>query len=270
MRKYLSVLALEVRKSIYKVLSVLAVLAAAEGICFYRYLRDMNRSLQQWILDMGAENLSVSQGTFWGLDEAVGKANVQILFYLAFCGICGMLVWAESARGSHPEYTLDRLSLDRKALFFLRTVYHVLCVLMLLAVQLSLVLGMNRILLLERGKWEAFLGPMPPQTVFLAFYDQPFLHGLLPLQDVLTWAANLFWILFVGLATAYAGEAAGEIRRSKIVLLNLALVSPVLFPTYLGWQRNLWLMLLTLAGSNAVLVLFFSHHRKLLGEGREA
>lgn len=216
MKKYISVLALAVRSSIFQVLGVLSALSAAELGMLYLYIAGV----------AGAETGSLKVSA--DLGEAVSRLHLRNIFIAAVILLALGLAWSVSrTKGSRPEYTLRRLNVGRKRIFVLWSVYHALCIALLFAVQILLIFLIDA-LLLRSLHVEA-----QPQRLFMAFFREDFLHSLIPLKEWSRLIRNLVMILSVGMSITYGGYVSWDLRNSR---------------SKAGWLFSLWWTLIFLMG----------------------
>jgi len=201
MKAHLSVFYLMARGTLHKVLLLLTLMAAAEGAAFS-------------LLADGA----------LGLEANIARCRPDLFFGAAFV-LMTVLLWRNGCeRGGRLAYTLYRLRVSRRAVFFWQAGYNAFCLLLLWAAQVLTVLGLCRLYPARAGA-ELISG----QTVFLAFYRQPFLHSLLPLEELRRWLRNGFMILAYGLSAAAFPAA---LRRGKKFSLTAMATAAALLPGF--------------------------------------
>ena len=113
----LSLWALLARCSIYKVLAVLAVMALAEVLLFYRCLRT---------------------GGEYTLEGAVMSSHLSVVFMAALWLVCFVLAWTQGRLDVKSNATILRLRLSGSRIFMIKTVYNVVCIVMLFMAQIWL------------------------------------------------------------------------------------------------------------------------------------
>ena len=198
----LSLWALLARSSFYKILSAVALLAAAETAFACAFL---------W-RGGGPGSLEALAGRFLYIFFIIGQGVVYLI-----------LIWTEERMETESRCTLMRLRIQGKRLFLIKAAYNVLCLTMLYAVQIWLAIGMTW---LYRRSLEP--GQASPQMLFLAFYQIGFLHGLLPLAEAGKWVRNILMLLALGTTAAGGMEVKG--RVAKVIVLAAGggcLASPV-------------------------------------------
>lgn len=201
MKKYTSVLFLLARSTVYPILGVLVLMAAAEAALFYH------------VMPMAGERC--------GLETLVQQAHLSWVFAAAFLAVSVLLLRTGCARGTKVGYTLMRLSISERNIFVLQSIYNVLCYLLLWAVQVLLAMGLST----------AYAAYAPAdyvtgQTVFLAFYWNDFFHSLLPFEDIGIWLSNLTLLLSLGICTAQypMGQRTGKNSPLVFVLMGAVLL----------------------------------------------
>lgn len=196
----LSIWALLARSSIYKISAALIMVTAA-----------------QWALFSGMLRHAESLGGRESLDRMLNVAawpGFLISLGTAYC----ILALTQGRMDDRSSRTLMRLRLDRTAIFGIRTVYNVLCLTAVFAVQAALAVAMVRLYGQAAGREEILA-----QAMFLTFYRNRFLHCLLPLAETGKWVRNGLVVLALGM------EAAGGTGKKRAVMQT------VLFAAVASW-----------------------------------
>ena len=216
MEKHLSVFGLFARSSVYKVLLILIAMCAVQSLCFYMEVQDTVAAYEA----IGADVAS--------LEKVFEKAAVNVYFRVALVLVSVVICLPGCEFKSNTSYTLRRLSVSERTIFFYQAAYNMLICCMLIAVQLVTVFGLARY----------YIATVPAQfisnqTIALAFYRNNFLHSLLPMEDVGLWIRNGLLVLSLGMACA---EFPYRQRRHKFSATAIALVSYtiVLFDRSIG------------------------------------
>ena len=192
----ISIWALLARGSIYKILSILVIMAAAEG---YLFTWSLNKRLQQTPLVMA------------GFVPVLNFSGAVIVFMVALCLVFAVLYLCETEHGySKWGYTLDRLLVTDRHQILIKLVYNILCFVLLFGVQAWVGMWMCR---LYADRMPAEL--VSPQLTFLAFYQSSFLHNVLPLAESAKWVRNVLMIL------ALSAELAMARRRRNSGLMGV-------------------------------------------------
>lgn len=207
-RQILSVFGLLARSSFLKVLGILVLMVIGELLLF-RY--DLFRCYD------------AVTGGVKAPEKLVEYALLPMLFLAALALIMVALIWTEVRMSEKAGYTMMRLGLSRKELFAIKTIYNVVCLVLLFVVQIWLAVGM----LAWYGEFVPLELPMP-QLLFIAFYRNGFLHCLLPMQEIGKWIRNLLMIVALSMTAAGVIAFPGEkgIRQSascwSVVILAVA------------------------------------------------
>ena len=179
MKKYLSVFSLIARNSIYRIFGLLVLLAAADGALAWYWLVVKKYDLS---------NLFRNGNSGFGLILAV------IFMLMAVVQIR----WGDLYSGPQG-YTMMRLGISEKSVTLLQILYNMVCWLILWGMQVLIFYLIFRC-------YDAFgasaENPLNHQQMFLLFYISPLLHSLLPMEETLTWIANLLIILELSISSA--------------------------------------------------------------------
>ncbi len=186
-RSLSSVFALCIRASFGKILAVLALSGLVQTVLF-------------WIA-MDPSNLSAS----------FQNAYVDLVFRLTFLLTLFLLIRWQTA--STSGYTLRRLAVSEWTFTLLNALYNALVLLIFWAVQTGIALVLCKLFLMNTADHL-----VNPQTVFLAFYRDNYLHSLLPLAEISRWARNIAYTLSIGICAA-AGPC--MMRRGQGIILSL-------------------------------------------------
>lgn len=200
-KKYLSVFALYAKSSLLKILGVMLLALIAEGFFF---LRTTDKSLYMYSIDMIFE-----------------KSHTGLIFAIAFLLITVLLCIPGCHFRSQTGYTLRRLSISEKEVFFCQSAYNFLVYSVFLAFQVALCFLLSLYYMSVAPAEE-----VTNQTLFLAFYRNSFLHSVMPLSDVALWLRNLFLAVFLAFAVS---EFSFKNRRRKFSLMTLIAVAYPLF-----------------------------------------
>lgn len=205
MKKHLSVFGLFVRSSIYKVIGILLIMCALEILLFHTELKGA-------LSDYNSES---EHNTFAQLENIFSDSIAPWCFALAFALITVALCLTGTEYKSKTGYTLRRLSVSEKHVFFYQALCNFFMYFLLWATQAALCYILS--LYYINSSPEAFLGN---QTVFLAFYRSKFLHAVLPLSNALLWVRNFLLIIALSLSSA---EFPFKQRRKSFSVTIIAL-----------------------------------------------
>lgn len=205
----LSLWALLVRGSFYKVLAVVLLLAVAEMALFCGTLQGGGTAALEIIME---------------------ESRIHFVFLAAFGAIFFLLIRRNKVLDHEARYTVMRLRVSQAKLFGIRTAYDILCLLVLFAAQMGLVLGFAEAYRRTPGMFDG------PQLLFMAFYRSEFLHCLLPLADTEKWVRNGLMLLAMGME-----EAGGIGKRYRTTQVSVFLMAAIWFTTPVGlvWQDML-------------------------------
>lgn len=210
MKRYLSVFEMIARSSIYKVLLALVAMVVAQGICFY---------------------LSILSPSGLGIEDYIEQSHFSLIFKIAYLLITIILVIPGMDIGSKQSYTLKRLRIKEKRIFWLQSLYNMLAYMLLWGAQLAMLLV--SCLVYQKNLPEGI--NLTNQTMFLAFYRNDFMHTILPLEDTPGW-----WMLVViCVTTAFTAAEFTKLRREgKFGFEILILIATVLIylPRPLGYD----------------------------------
>lgn len=221
MKRYLSVFEMIARSSIYKVLLTLMVMVVAQGISFYMTM-------------LSPSGLSV--------EDFIEQSHYSLIYKIAYVLITIILVIPGMDIGSKQSYTLKRLRIKEKRIFWLQTIYNILAYMLLWGVQLVMLLG--SCLVYQNNLPEGVT--LTNQTMFLAFYRNVFMHNILPLEDSSTW----WFILIIWISTAMVAAEFTKLRREegKFAFELLILIPSVLlaFPREMSYEDMFFILALGL------------------------
>jgi len=179
MKKYLSVIMLLSQACILRILALLAIMTAAEAGMFY--------------LAMGPAPVAKQ------LETVISDSRLQFIFLAAFLCMIIILGGALTGKKSMSRYTLHRLRISERQLFFCEALFYASCFLLLLAAQAAVLLLLGNF----------YMNAADPalisvQTLVLAAYRSPFFHSILPLSDWVLGLRNLVLVTSLGICTAHA------------------------------------------------------------------
>lgn len=241
MRKHISVFMLYTRSSIFRLLILFALMAAAELPMFFfaadRCLDSAYVALEQMIDNNYMLNSQVNVSV--SLERMFDNSGIAIVLAVAFVLMSIQLCGVGCEFGGKQGYTLRRLSVSEETVFAWQASFNAFAYFVLWGIQLMLVLVMC-------AYGVAKLGALASnQTVFLAFYRNKFLHSLLPLDEWSRYLRNICMILALGTASAFFSY---HQRRKKTGLSMIAML-PATVLGFCGSTGN--------AGGDACLTLFF-------------
>ncbi len=180
MKKYVSVFALIAQNSIYRVFGLVLLLAAADGALAWYWIS---------VKHYGIENLFRN-----------GNGGFGIVLAVVFALIAVVQVRRGSIYSGTSGYTVRRLAISEKAVTLLQILYNFLCWIILWGVQVMILFLICKFYYLFSLEAD---DPLAGQQIFLLFYISPLLHSLLPMEETLTWIANLMMIAELSIVSAY-------------------------------------------------------------------
>ena len=179
MKQHSSVFCLMVRSTFYKVLLLLGAATVVEAAVF--------------ILLM----LHGPTADGFGPEQILQQGRIAWIFGAVMVLMTLLLCRTGMEKDAKTGYTLQRLSISERWVFFWQSSYNTLCYLLLLLWQILTVMLLCMLY--------ARLAPpeyVTGQTVFLAFYRSAFLHALLPFEEGALWVKNALLVLSLGIASA--------------------------------------------------------------------
>ena len=222
MRRYCSVLGLAARCTFWKVLAATLVSCGAEAALFLI-------TLHGWPFVVYGPDQAWRADNPMGLEGLIAHSRIALCFGLGLAAVCGALAllgWEGS--GCRTGYTLRRLRVGERALSLLWGGYGTLCLLFYWAAHLGTVLALCAAAMPHLSERAA-----SPLALFLACWRSPYLHALLPLEDVWLWGRNLLLCAALGLGTAAFSHQRRHGHRAW-GWIPLALGAALLFPLPMG------------------------------------
>ena len=168
-------------------------------------------------------------------EQIFSDSHIELAGLAAFTALTYALSVAGADNGS--RYTLRRLAMTERKAFFCRAAHNALCCFLFWSAQLAVALGL---FLIWKRAYPALWGR---QTLLLAFYRQPFLHGLLPFDAWYVYARNVLWCAVIGCITA--GRRASRNFETWLFLM-LGIYFPEKAGAGAGWSIFLSLIALTI------------------------
>ena len=173
MNKYLSVIELNMRRSLWKVILVLAIVSAGElGLCALRLKSSEEMSLY------------------------MAGAGLCKMFTLALAAVC-ILLGGDPIKNTDPEIMLRRLKVSGTAAYVLTVAYDIAVLLFTWAVQILTLLAAIKI---YTGSAAYGGGPQGP---IVEIYSHPGLLCILPLESRNHWIFTSMAVVSLALAAAY-------------------------------------------------------------------
>lgn len=220
MKKYLSVFSLYIRSSIYKLIAVIILMAAAQILLF----------------NIALNSDYATAGTLMGVESLIDVSRAPLVFGAAFTAVTVFLILSGCEFGTKQGYTLRRLAVKEKSVLLCQTGANTLLYGLLLISEtlISYVLCMMYIKFAETPEI-AEKALISNQTVFLAYYRSNFLHALLPLNDIFKHISNLVALLGMGFTGAVFPYF---LRRKRISLEVFILMLFICFNFSNAWTTS--------------------------------
>lgn len=204
MNKHSSVLWLMIQSTFWKVLALLTGTAVVQAFLFQRAVKQLSSSN-------------------YGLEQALVRGHIAGVAGIGFLCITAVLCMTGAERGREKTgYTLQRLSISEKMVLLWQAVYNGSCYLLLWASQVLVMMGL--------AQWYTRIADpamVTSQTVFLAYYRNEYLHGLLPMAEMDHWFRNGIMLVALGVSSAYFTYA--QRRRQKNGELITMVLTVLLF-----------------------------------------
>ena len=224
MKKYLSVLALDARCTVYK---LLGILLASSVLQIWNFRRILWKTMHYYIDNLGAEETAQieERRLLITFERALGESHLQWFFGVTLLLSVAVLIYSCSEHGKvKTKQFLWRLRIERRGLYIVWAFYRVFWFALIMAWQILLVIGLNEMYQQLIGKGKA------PQSLYMAFQRNAFLHNMLPLTDVLGIVKLLCMIVFLGMGTAYVGyRGIGEHKNACGAVAVLMIYAILLF-----------------------------------------
>ncbi len=216
MKKYLSVFGLFAQSSIYKILGIILLMILAEtGLFAYAYIPAMS---------------SEGIGRF---EHYIDRSHIELCLAAAFIVITIVLCLQGTEFSSKVGYTLRRLSVSEKAVFFCQAIFNTISYLILWAVQVGILYAFSL--------WYTTKTPtefVNNQSIFLSSYRSEFFHTILPLSEVMLWIRNILLFISLGFASAEFPYIQRR-RKHSLFIVPLSIFMLLFFITGIGAVENI-------------------------------
>ena len=193
MKKRMSVLMLQLRMVIYKVLLVSVLLAAAEGIAYV---------------------ITAGKIKDYGLFMEVKR--VPFIFMIAFLAVMVILCRSESGRAV-SSYTIQRMAVTEREYIGIQIITNAICLLLIYAVQIILAAVMYKLFVST--------GVQSATAAYAGIYSSDNLFLLIPLLNVGQWIKNLLMILIAAVSCSCAQDA---LRHNSHVSVSIFITTSIL------------------------------------------
>lgn len=192
MRYYTSVWNLLVRRSFWRVLLIL-LLTVCGNILAFIFLPPHSGFRNVYPLDSHA---------------------FRTVLFLGFTAMMAVVSIPGCSFHTHNEYTLQRLGISERTVFFLQAGFNACCFVLLWLVQLICIFVFDCIA----------NGIAVDAAQHVRYYNAQLFHSLLPLRDGWRWARNIVLVAALGLSTAVAPfhQRRGRFAASLVVMFICA------------------------------------------------
>ena len=200
MKKHLSVFMLMARSSIYRVFLATVVTAALQALGFYL-------SCSGILLNRGAHIEDTFAAGLFSLLFAAGLAAVILFLCLTGC-----------EASSKTGYTLRRLSLSERQVYFWQAIYNTLACVFFWLSQVLVIFAL--------AAWYTATEPSGSQTAFMLFFRSAFIRGCWPMEDTFDFVRNALFCLMLGITAARYPMAQRQGKRfGEVIAAYLATVA---------------------------------------------
>lgn len=249
MKKYLSVLSLNVRSTIYKIFFVLIAMTLTQMVDYKIAFQSIVKKREKW-------NLSDTDRLLFTWNEVLEKCHTKWIFFAAVLMCSVVFIWSASERGKCKlKFSLYRLRISRRQVFAVFSGYHVLVYLILVALQILVVLWMHELYQAQVGM------ELVPQALFLSFYRDPFLHAILPLSDLIGMLRFIGFVLTWGIGTTFIGYKGFQKHRNACgIVMEIILIQALFLSVGIGSLGvNIWVNIVSILVSViTMLVILYS------------
>lgn len=200
MKQYFSIFALSARSTLFKLIGIIALMGMAEITMFYMAIKENSYGML--------------------LEDLMDDSLVVIPFAIGF--ILYYITLAQNFNGKHATkaaMTTARLGIKESGVCWTMAVYNMSMLIVFLAAQLAIVLILCKMYL------DSHLAGDYQHTVFIAFYRNGMMHGLLPLEDYWTYIENAFYIIGLGICASYASKKDRHGKHEGITGLAAGMVA---------------------------------------------
>lgn len=236
MKKYISVLALDVKNTIWNVLRIMALMSAVQLGYFYFFLR---KEVERW---KDVELLWGKRGSLTSFDEILTNSYISIFFIVSMVLVWAVLIWGCSEHGKvRSKFTWYRLQIERRQLFAVWAGHRAFLMAVMLIWQIILLVIMDG---MYQKIWA--LGDAP-QSLFLACYRNSFVHALIPLSDPYYMVRLVCCVLLWGMGTTYVGYMGFAEHRDKCTIVIAGMLyTLILFiiPLDVFWFKAIYMILI--------------------------
>lgn len=204
MKRILSTWMAAAKTIFWKLLLILLLLAGTELLMLRHGMDWYRQMLEDGYMPITFSNL---------LDQS----KLAMVYFGALVAVTAVCCLQGAQFSGKKVYTLQRLPLGEFPTTLLWALVHLSAYMILWAVQLAMIFVLWRVYVTEFGSGN------PGLELFVAFYQNGFLHGLLPLADVARWIMVGFYYVTLAYSSACFGffHRRGKVRLWVCVLLVL-------------------------------------------------
>ena len=131
------------------------------------------------------------------LTDLIDESHISFVFIAAVFALYLLLCLSQDSFAGRQDYTLRRLTLRGRSIFFWQFLFSVFCYFILWAVQAWVAFFLCRWFLHETdAAW------INGQTLMLTFYQNEFLHHTMPLSDTMGWFREIMVFLSIAASAA--------------------------------------------------------------------
>lgn len=202
MNRYLSVFGLAARSTLYKLIGVIVIMSAVQAGLFLYALNNADGSqLLEWLID---------------------DSKIAFAFGVGFLAYY-IILSGTSKHTSNAMMTMHRLFIPEGVANWISVLYNVMALVIFLAAELAICLALSKVYLNSdvSGSYQ--------HVLFTAFYRNDLLHALLPLEDHITLASDILYVLALSIIAAYLQQ---QQRRGKRNVLG-AVIAGIAIAGYL-------------------------------------
>jgi len=188
MNRHAAVYMLNLRQILYKVLLIIAVMLAVEAFLLWgetkAFIDYADETFSDGYYDGAAAKYMRSSSLV--ITAIFTDSKAQLVFLAGFTAMCGVFVLnASELGGSRSSYTVHRLAINGKMYLLWESLAYLTCIVIFYASQVALSAGF--VFFYDRvcGEYN-----YSSQAALLMFYENDFLHSLLPLRDISRWVRN--------------------------------------------------------------------------------
>ncbi len=197
MREYLSVAALYIRTNLWKLLLLIFAVSVGQTAYFTVHY-------QSYLAYAKTQLPSGEGATPWEMErlEDMFAPPYLMIAGAAFLLLCAALCAVGCARASKTGYTLARLGITEREVFWVQATVNALFLVIFWSIQVLLSVWMCTYYCANVPFSIGGVPVVSGQSILLAFYRDSFLHALLPMSDPLGWSCLVLLLLALSVGCA--------------------------------------------------------------------